>query len=126
MTQRLSCLQHPEIPRFTDYSHVPSVKDLGRNREPIACRIAGKNEKQIVEIMLEKITGLHGYDPIISNFLSFLKKTQERGVPVSSGSIGGKDIRNSGTAFIYTVMVVQAQVQDQGRIIENILLVPSL
>ena len=77
MTQRLSCLQHPEILRFTDYSHVPSVKDLGRNREPIACRIAGKNEKQIVEIMLEKITGLHGYDPIISNFLSFLKRNRK-------------------------------------------------
>jgi hypothetical protein len=77
MTQRLSCLQHPEILRFTDYSHVPSVTDLGRNREPIACLIAGKNEKQIVEIMLEKITSLYGYDPIIANFLSFLKRNRK-------------------------------------------------
>ena len=43
----------------------------------MACLIAGKNEKQIVEIMLEKITGLHGYDPIISNFLSFLKRNRK-------------------------------------------------
>ena len=33
-----------------------------------------QNEKQIVEIMLEKITSLYGYDPIIANFLSFLKR----------------------------------------------------
>ena len=36
--------------------------------------ITGMNKKQIVEIMLEKITSLYGYDPIISNFLSFLKR----------------------------------------------------
>ena len=33
-----------------------------------------QNEKQIVEIKLEKIISLYGYDSIISNFLSFLKK----------------------------------------------------
>ena len=33
-----------------------------------------QNEKQIVEIKLEKITSLYGYDSIISNFLSFLKR----------------------------------------------------
>ena len=55
------------------------------------------------------------------------EKTQERGIPVSSGSNSGEDIRHSGTAFLDTVMVIQAQVQDQGRIIEDILMVvPSL
>ena len=48
--------------------------NLGRNSDTIAFLIAGKNEKQIVEIMLEKITSLYGYGSIISNFLSFLKK----------------------------------------------------
>jgi hypothetical protein len=33
-----------------------------------------QNEKQIVEIKLEKIISLYGYDSIISNFLSFLKR----------------------------------------------------
>jgi hypothetical protein len=36
--------------------------------------ISAKNEKQIVEIMLKKITSLYGYDSITSNFMSFLKK----------------------------------------------------
>ena len=39
--------------------------------------ITGKNEKQIVEIMQEKITSLYGYDPIIANFLSFLKRNRK-------------------------------------------------
>ena len=54
------------------------------------------------------------------------EEPSKRGLPVTLGSNGVEDIRHSGTAFLYTVMVVQAQVQDQGRIIENILLVPSL
>ena len=48
--------------------------NLGRNSDPLARIITGLNEKQIVEIMLEKITSPFGYDPIISDFLSFLKK----------------------------------------------------
>ena len=60
--------------RYMFFQNEKNLTDLGRNREPIACLITGKNEKQIVEIMLEKITSLYGYDPIIANFLSFLKK----------------------------------------------------
>ena len=60
--------------RYMFFQNEKNLTDLGRNREPIAGLITGKNEKQIVEIMLEKITSLHGYDSIISNFLSFLKK----------------------------------------------------
>ena len=60
--------------RYMFFQNEKNLTDLGRNREPMACLIAGKNEKQIVEIMLEKITSLYGYDPIIANFLSFLKR----------------------------------------------------
>ena len=59
--------------RYMFFQNEKNLTDLGRNREPIAGLITGKNEKQIVEIMLEKITSLYGYDPIISNFHSFLK-----------------------------------------------------
>ena len=62
--------------RYMFFQNEKNLMDLGRNREPIACLIAGKNEKQIVEIMLEKITSLYGYDPIIANFISFLKRHQ--------------------------------------------------
>ena len=60
--------------RYMFFQNEKNLMDLGRNREPIACLIAGKNEEQIVEIKLEKITSLYGYDSIIANFLSFLKK----------------------------------------------------
>ena len=56
------------------FQNEKNLMDLGRNCEPIACLIAGKNEKQIVEIMMEKITSLYGYDPIIATFLPFLKR----------------------------------------------------
>ena len=62
--------------RYMFFQNEKNLMDLGRNREPIACLIAGKNEKQIVEIMQEKITSLYGYDPIIANFISFLKRHQ--------------------------------------------------
>ena len=63
--------------RYMFFQNEKNLTDLGRNREPIACLIAGKNEKQIVEIKLEKITSLYGYDSIISNFLSFLKRNRK-------------------------------------------------
>ena len=62
--------------RYMFFQNEKNLMDLGRNREPIACLITGKNEKQIVEIMLEKITSLYGYYPIIANFISFLRRHQ--------------------------------------------------
>ena len=60
--------------RYMFFQNEKNLMDLGRNREPITRIITGMNEKQIVEIMMEKITSLYGYDSIISNFLSFLKR----------------------------------------------------
>ena len=51
--------------------------NLGRNSDSIAALIAGKNETDTVDIMLEKINSLYGYDSIISNFLSFLKRNRK-------------------------------------------------
>ena len=63
--------------KFMFFQNRKNLMNLGRNSDPISFLIAGKNEKQIVEIMLEKITSLYGYDPIISNFLSFLKRNRK-------------------------------------------------
>ena len=38
-----------------------NLMDLGRNCEPILGDITGMNEKQIIELMLEKLTSLYGY-----------------------------------------------------------------
>jgi len=51
-----------------------NLRNLGKNSDPIARIITGKNEKDIVDIILEKITSLYGDDSIISNFLSFLRR----------------------------------------------------
>ena len=63
--------------RFMFFQNQKNLMDLGRNSDPIAGIITGRNERQIVEIMLEKITSLYGYDSIISNFLSFLKRNRK-------------------------------------------------
>ena len=60
--------------RFMFFQNQKNLMNLGRNSDPIAALISAKNEKQIVVIMLEKITSLYGYDSIIANFLSFLKR----------------------------------------------------
>ena len=63
--------------KFMFFQNRKNLMGLERNSDPIAFLIAGKNEKQIVEIMLEKITSRYGYDSIISNFLSFLKRNRK-------------------------------------------------
>ena len=63
--------------KFMFFQNRKNLMNLGRNSDPIAALIAGKNETDTVNIMLEKITSLYGYDPIISNFLSFLKRNRK-------------------------------------------------
>ncbi len=63
--------------KFMFFQNRKNLMGLERNSDPIAFLIAGKNETNTVEIMLEKITSLYGYDPIISNFLSFLKRNRK-------------------------------------------------
>ncbi|MGC8506581.1 MAG: transposase, partial [Thermoplasmata archaeon] len=60
--------------KFMFFQTERNLRNLGKNSEPIGKLIKGRNEKEIVDIMLEKITSLYGYDSIISNFLSFLKR----------------------------------------------------
>ena len=76
--KRISAVLAKRLIRYMFFQNDKNLMDLGRNREPIACLIAGKNEKQIDEIMLEKIRSLYGYDPIIVNFLAYLKNTGKR------------------------------------------------
>ena len=63
--------------KFMFFQNRKNLMGLERNSDPIAFLIAAKNEKQVVEIMLEKITSRYGYDSIISNFLSFLKRNRK-------------------------------------------------
>ena len=56
------------------FQNQKNLMNLGKNSDPIAGIITGRNETNTVDMMLEKITSLIGYDGIISNFLSFLKR----------------------------------------------------
>ena len=63
--------------KFMFFQNRKNLMNLGRNSDPIAFLIAGKNETNTVDIKLEKINSLYGYDSIISNFHSFLKRNRK-------------------------------------------------
>ncbi|MCL5440162.1 MAG: hypothetical protein M1595_04580 [Candidatus Thermoplasmatota archaeon] len=48
--------------------------NLGKNMDTVRKLIAGKNEKDIVAIMLDKISSLYGSNSIISDFIAFTRK----------------------------------------------------
>ena len=51
-----------------------NLMNLGKNSEPVRRLTEGRPEREIVEIMLDKIRSLYGGDMIISGFLSFVRK----------------------------------------------------
>ena len=102
--------------KFIFFQIEKNLMNLGRNSDPIAALIARKNETDTVDIMLENVNRLYGYDSIISNCLSFLKSHRKEVFLYLQDPMVEKT----------SDMVIQAQVKDKGRIIENIFLVPSL
>ena len=67
--------------KFMFFQNQKNLRNLGKNSDPMAGVITGKNETDTVDILLEKITSLYGYDPIISIFLSFLKRHRKEVFP---------------------------------------------
>ena len=51
-----------------------NLENLGKNKEAVVKPIDGKIEKEVVEIIMEKLISLYGGDKIISDFLDFVKK----------------------------------------------------
>ena len=60
--------------RYMFFQNETNLKKLGKNRDAIVKLTEGKNEEEIVEIMLEKINSLYGGDRIIASFLTFVKR----------------------------------------------------
>jgi hypothetical protein len=59
---------------FVFFHHEKNLWNLDRKCDPIARIITGGNEKQAVDIMLEKKTSLLRYDSVTSHFLTLLKR----------------------------------------------------
>ena len=60
--------------KYMFFQNGNNLKKLGKNRDAVLKITEGMSEKEIVEIMLEKINSLYGGDRIIASFLTFVKR----------------------------------------------------
>ena len=60
--------------KYMFFQNEKNLRNLGKNSEPVRKLTEGRPEREIVEIMLDKIRSLYGDDRIISGFLSFVRK----------------------------------------------------
>jgi transposase-like protein len=60
--------------KYMFFQNKSNMDKLGKNRDAVAKIIEGRNEKEIVEIMLEKINSMYGDDRIIGSFLGLVQK----------------------------------------------------
>ena len=60
--------------KFMFFQNETNLNALGRNSESMRELIRGKDEREIVDIVLYKIDSLYGEDSIIRSFLDFIRK----------------------------------------------------
>ena len=60
--------------KFMFFQNETNLERLGRNSESMRELIRGKDEREIVDIVLYKINSLYGEYPIMRSFLTFLRK----------------------------------------------------
>ena len=60
--------------KYMFFQNETNLKKPGKNRDAIVKLTEGMSEKEIVEIMLEKINSLYGGDRIIASLLTFVKR----------------------------------------------------
>ena len=63
---------HKNQPAITQ--NEKNLRALGKNSESMRNLIMGKDEKEIVNIVLYKLNSLYGEDSIIKSFLTFVRK----------------------------------------------------
>ncbi len=61
------------LARYMFFQNETNLKKPGKNRDAVMKLTEGMSEKEIVEIMLEKIDSLYGGDRIMAGFLAFVK-----------------------------------------------------
>ena len=60
--------------KFMFFQNEKNLNALGKNSESMRELIKGKDEREIVEIVLYKLNSLYGEDSIIRSFLNFVRK----------------------------------------------------
>ena len=60
--------------RYMFFQNEKNLMNLGNNSDPIERITRGMTEREIVDIMLDRLMSLYGDDPIIAGFLSFMKR----------------------------------------------------
>ena len=60
--------------RYMFFQNKANLDKLGKNRDAVLKLTEGMSEREIVEIMLEKINSLYGGDRIMASFLKWVKK----------------------------------------------------
>jgi transposase-like protein len=63
--------------KFMFFRNEKNLNALGKNSESMRNLIRGKDEKEIVNIVLYKLNSLYGEDSIIRSFLNFIRKHRE-------------------------------------------------
>ena len=63
-----------KLVKYMFFQNKTNLNKLGKNRDAVLKITEGMSEKEIVEIMLEKINSLYGGDRIIASFLTFVKR----------------------------------------------------
>ena len=60
--------------KYMFFQNDANLTKLGKNMDAILNLTMNNDEKGIVHIMMHKIRNLHGDDPLISDFLRFVRK----------------------------------------------------
>ena len=60
--------------KYMFFQNETNLNKLGKNGDAVLKITEGMSEKEIVEIMQEKINSLYGNDRIIASFLTFMKR----------------------------------------------------
>ncbi len=63
--------------RYMFFPGETNLYKLGKNSDPVRKLTEGRSEKEIVEIMLDRIHSLYGEDRIMAGFLSFVKRCRK-------------------------------------------------
>ena len=63
--------------KFMFFQNEKNLNALGKNSESMRNLIRGKDEREIVEILLYKLNSLYGEDSIIRSFLNFVRKNRK-------------------------------------------------
>ncbi len=115
---------HPlkKLIKYKLFQTPENLKKIGDYSISIAENTEGKSEDETVRYVLGILNRYYGDDPIISKFLLFVEENKGGAVPLPQEHRLEKDNRQRRAALLCNVVVTQAQIQDEGRSAEDVIL----